>query len=281
MCIYDEIQQQGFTTLRQTLPTEELERLDDICKLLLKAGRDVLACRNRGLITSANPRHNEIEPLVISESNNALEVCRIEWLAGSTPYIRDHLIGILQKLISDITRIPFHLFKDKCNFKHPGGGAFGAHQDIAAYRHFDTHYQITAAISLDPATLENGCLEIASGYLYQYENQDVEELLDTPMGIRPLLNYHHGGKINGDIKEETSSKFDWLPITTEPGDIILFDSYVPHRSARNISTAGRRMLYFTFAAGARCEGLYDIYYASKRSNPNNPIFHISTPTLYR
>ena len=101
------------------------------------------------------------------------------------------------------------------------------------------------------------------------------------MGPRPLFNYHRGGALNGDIEVATSRKFAWQPITAQAGDVILFDSYVPHRSARNNSAVDRRMLFFTFAAGAAHKDLYDTYYASKRNDPGNPIFHISTPTRHR
>ncbi|WP_213939107.1 phytanoyl-CoA dioxygenase family protein [Pseudomonas sp. dw_612] len=281
MSSYIDIKQQGFTVLRQGLTADELGRLDDTCKQLLVAGREVLARRHQDPDMAAARERDESVPVVVGESSNPLEVCRIEWLAGSTPYIQDHLSSRLQQVISDIAQGPFHLFKDKCNFKHPGGGAFGVHQDIAAYRHFDTHYHITAAIALDPATLENGCLEVAPGYLHEHDAQDVEQMLDTPMGPRPLFNYQRGGTLNGDIEEATSRKFEWQPITAQAGDVILFDSYVPHRSARNNSAVDRRMLFFTFAAGAAHKDLYDTYYASKRNDPGNPIFHISTPTRHR
>ncbi|MBI6853479.1 phytanoyl-CoA dioxygenase family protein [Pseudomonas cichorii] len=281
MSSYSDIKQQGFTVLRQSLTADELKHLDDTCKQLLVVGREVLARRYHEPDMAAIRERNENVPVVVGESSNPLEVCRIEWLTGSTPYIQDHLSNRLQQVISDIAQGPFHLFKDKCNFKHPGGGAFGVHQDIAAYRHFDTNYHITAAIALDPATLENGCLEVAPKYLEQHDAQDVEQILETPMGPRPLFNYHRGGDRNGDIETATSCKFEWQPITAQAGDVILFDSYVPHRSARNDSAADRRMLFFTFAAGLAHKDLYDTYYASKRNDPNNPIFHISTPTRHR
>lgn len=281
MSSYIDLKQQGFSVLRQGLTADELQRLDDTCRQLLVTGREVLARRSQDPDMATARERDERAPVVVGESSNPMEVCRIEWLAGSTPYIQDHLSNRLQRLISDIAQEPFHLFKDKCNFKHPGGGAFGVHQDIAAYRHFDTHYHITAAIALDPATLQNGCLEVAPRYLSEHDAEDVEQILATPMGPRPLFNYHRGGTRNGDIEAAISAKFEWQPITAQAGDVILFDSYVPHRSARNDSAFDRRMLFFTFAAGAAHKDLYDSYYASKRNDPGNPIFHISTPTRHR
>ncbi|RLA26442.1 MAG: phytanoyl-CoA dioxygenase family protein, partial [Gammaproteobacteria bacterium] len=59
---------------------------------------------------------------------------------------------------------PAVLFKDKINFKMPGGGGFEPHQDVQAgwSRYADMH--ITALVTIDRATIENGCLEIATNF---------------------------------------------------------------------------------------------------------------------
>jgi hypothetical protein len=54
------------------------------------------------------------------------------------------------------------LFKDKINFKMPGGGGFKAHQDQQAGWSVYAPIFITAMVTLDRATLENGCLEIGT-----------------------------------------------------------------------------------------------------------------------
>jgi hypothetical protein len=56
------------------------------------------------------------------------------------------------------------LFKDKINYKLPGGGGFKPHQDQqagwSAYALF-----ITAMVSIDSTTEENGCLELCAGIM--------------------------------------------------------------------------------------------------------------------
>jgi hypothetical protein len=37
-----------------------------------------------------------------------------------------------------------------------------------------------------------------------------------------------------------------VPVPTEPGDVIFFDSFVPHASKPNPSQACRRVLYLTY-----------------------------------
>ena len=59
---------------------------------------------------------------------------------------------------------PAVLFKDKINYKLPGGDAFKAHQDVQAGWDRYASLHITMLVSIDDATPENGCLELAGGF---------------------------------------------------------------------------------------------------------------------
>jgi len=66
------------------------------------------------------------------------------------------------------------------------------------------------------------------------------------------------------IPDETVAKLDWKYAPTAPGDIVFFDSYVPHRSDPNKTDKPRRALYVTYAKSA--EGDFRTrYYADKRA----------------
>jgi hypothetical protein len=70
--------------------------------------------------------------------------------------------GALSRWAAALMGGPVVLFKDKINFKMPGGAGFELHQDQAAgWSRYAPHF-ITAMITIDPATPENGCLEVAS-----------------------------------------------------------------------------------------------------------------------
>jgi len=56
----------------------------------------------------------------------------------------------------------------------------------------------------------------------------------------------------------------WQIVPTAPGDVLFFDSYVPHRSAPNDTNAPRRVLYATYAKTAEGD-LRTRYYADKRA----------------
>ena len=58
---------------------------------------------------------------------------------------------------------PVVLFKEKINFKMPGAPGFKAHQDQQAGWTRYAPIFVTALVTIDPATIENGCLEMVPG----------------------------------------------------------------------------------------------------------------------
>lgn len=56
------------------------------------------------------------------------------------------------------------LFKEKINYKLPGGRGFAPHQDAPAFASFGQRYHGTLLVSVNRATPENGCLEMSEGY---------------------------------------------------------------------------------------------------------------------
>ena len=58
--------------------------------------------------------------------------------------------GKVLDVVSGLMDEPAVLYKEKINYKYPGGGGYAAHQDAPAYEFID--YHITCLISVDPAT---------------------------------------------------------------------------------------------------------------------------------
>jgi len=145
-------------------------------------------------------------------------------------------------VLADCCGEPVVLFKDKINFKLPGGAGFADHQDAPAYVNFGVEHQLTTMVPVDPFTVENGCLEVA---------RDACERVFLPH------------EADGTLKPEVMAALDVEPLLAVPGDVILFDAWVPHRSGPNRSTRPRRSYYLTFnpaSAGDHREA----YYARKR-----------------
>jgi hypothetical protein len=148
------------------------------------------------------------------------------------------LLGLLQ----DCAGEPVVLFKDKINFKLPGGGGFAPHQDAPAYVDFGVEHHLTVMVPVDAFTAENGCLEMA-----------------VDACARRFLPQNPDGTLRAGVMEELVVQ----PILAEPGDVIVFDAWVPHRSGPNRSVAPRRSFYLTYnpiSAGDRRAA----YYARKR-----------------
>ena len=53
---------------------------------------------------------------------------------------------------------------------------------------------------------------------------------------------------DGVVSTEEEQKMQFTPCETEPGDVVVFSSYVPHRSRPNLSDTSRNLLYLTYNA---------------------------------
>jgi ectoine hydroxylase-related dioxygenase (phytanoyl-CoA dioxygenase family) len=150
--------------------------------------------------------------------------------------------GRLIRAIEQLLGEPAVLFKDKINFKMPGGAGFEPHQDQQAGWTVFAPLFVTALICIDPATLANGCLEMA----------DVPRL---------------GGMIGREwapLTDREMSGFNLIPLPAEPGDVVFFDSYVPHASKPNLTDQARRALYLTY--NRAIDGDHRVrYFADKRA----------------
>jgi len=146
------------------------------------------------------------------------------------------------QMVSELMGETAILYKEKINFKLPGGDGFEPHQDHAAgwWRHGHT-YHVSVLVTIDEATVENGCLELVRG-------EHTKGLLGPEYKAVP---------------EALVQKFKWELHPSKPGDIVFFDSFVPHRSQKNNTSKGRRVLYITY--NKESEGdYYEQYYIDKR-----------------
>lgn len=135
---------------------------------------------------------------------------------------------------------PAVLFKEKINFKLPGASGFKAHQDQQAGWTKYAPLFLTALVTIDPATIENGCLELVAGR-------------------------HRQGLIGDEWRPLDDSSLGLVPVPTEPGDVIFFDSFVPHASKPNLTNQPRRILYLTYNR-AEDGDHREQYFADKRKD---------------
>ncbi len=124
-------------------------------------------------------------------------------------------------------------FTEKLNVKRAHrGGRYVLHQDFPYWERLipGAHKVMTAMISLDDATVANGCLEAAPGSHLQgkHPQRDVE-------GLGSL--------------EMDEARFDMgslRPIETQAGDVLFFGPFLAHRSLPNRSDQDRRALLYSF-----------------------------------
>ena len=151
----------------------------------------------------------------------------------------DKLRGAVSELLGE----PAVLFKDKINFKLPGGGGFKPHQDQQAGWSAYADLFVTAMVSIDPTSEENGCLELCAGH-----------------HTRGLLGSEWTPLTDDDMR-----RLGARPVPTRAGDAVFFDSYTPHASGPNLSSERRRVLYITYNRGSAGDHRAR-YYADKRKS---------------
>ncbi|MCI4187328.1 phytanoyl-CoA dioxygenase family protein [Dickeya dianthicola] len=215
--------------------------------------------------------------IVVPEKQSPELICRMEYLNGTSDAFNQFVTLPVQRRLEELVGAELALFKDKCNVKVPRGGAFPPHQDAPAYLNFGPTIFITAGIMLDALSAENGCLHMATNY--RQLNVGIARNCATSYGDYPLFEYFVGGARNGDIVDEVQAVLQWETIGGQAGDLLVFNSFIPHFSHINASRQHRRVLYLTFnllSEGAH----YQRYYQKKWQDYSNPQFHISTPTMH-
>ena len=127
------------------------------------------------------------------------------------------------------------LYKEKVNYKLPGGAGYAPHQDAPAYPFIDNH--VSCMVAVDDATVANGCLEVVEGMHH--------EVLATDAG--------------GCVHPDLVASYEWRAVEVPAGWTLWFHSRTPHRSGPNDSPHPRRALYPTYNALAEGDLRADYY----------------------
>lgn len=177
-------------------------------------------------------------------SSNERRVSRIENFVPYHPGLAELVNGPQTlALVGQLLGEPAVLFKDKINFKPPYGAGFDWHQDIQAGWDDYGSLQLSLMLPLDPCTPENGCLEVAPGW-------------HTRGWLGPRWQ---------PLSEEALAGAPRLPLLTEPGTAVFFDSFLPHGSGPNRTAGARRVLYATYAKASEGDQR-ERYFRDKRAS---------------
>jgi hypothetical protein len=167
------------------------------------------------------------------------QLCRTEGFVPFHEHLRSLLTtGPMVETASALLGEPAVLYKEKINYKLPGGAGYAPHQDAPAYRFVQTH--VSCMVAVDDALVGNGCLEVVSGQHHE------------------LLPTDETGCLRADVVEAMA----WAPVEVRAGEVLWFHSRTPHRSGPNPGPSPRRALYPTYNALAEGD-LRAAYYEQK------------------
>ena len=161
-------------------------------------------------------------------------ICRTENVSACRPDVRALVDGPLRAIASAHLGTDATAFKDKVNYKQPGGAGFLPHQDRHAYP--DAPDLVSLLVAIDACTEASGCLWIAPG---------VDHLLPTDD--------------RGVVEAHVTDALDWEMVELAPGDALVIDGWLPHWSDANRTDAARRVLVASYApagSGYTRDGYY-------------------------
>jgi hypothetical protein len=169
------------------------------------------------------------------------QLCRSEDFVAVHAGMRDLLCcGPLLEVAGALLGEPAVLYKEKVNYKLPGGAGYSPHQDAPAYPMIECH--VSAMIAVDDADERNGGLEVVSGWF--------DRVLPTDE--------------RGCIAADVAASLEWQPVDVPAGCTLWFHSRTPHRSRANRSDRPRRAVYPTYNAAREGDRRAE-YYAHKRA----------------
>lgn len=180
---------------------------------------------------------------------------------GETVLVRaEHLLGDQSPQISNLLLKPDavaaltevlgdepQLFKEKANYKLPGCRSDLLHQDQAAGWGTYADYFVTMLIAVDENRIDNAAVS------FRRSKQHELRLLGPEW------------QVLSEDEPPFLPESDYEVVEAQPGDVVLFDCYVPHGSPANLSAAARRNLYLTF--NRKADGDHRMaYYRDKWEN---------------
>ncbi|KUJ18468.1 PhyH-domain-containing protein [Mollisia scopiformis] len=147
----------------------------------------------------------------------------------------------LLSILGQLAEEDMLLFKEKINYKLAGSGGFSPHIDSTAYTHVKNIKHLTILLAVDASNMSNGGLEVVEG----------SHLMSVPID-----------RSDNCIEKRWVEEQTWVPVELEPGHLLIFGSYLAHRSGANNSNSNRKAIYATY--NCKSEGdLHDEYYADR------------------
>jgi phytanoyl-CoA hydroxylase len=154
-----------------------------------------------------------------------------DFTAASPALLRVAMSANVHRALDQILGVGRLLFQEMALVKPPRIGSEKPwHQDAAYFRTSDPTLIVGVWIALDPATRENGCMELIRG-----------SHLRGPLPHVPAVDVNVCTVRPDHLRLE-----DRVAVPMDPGDVLLFSSLVHHYTAPNRSDKRRRALQFHY-----------------------------------
>ena len=118
-------------------------------------------------------------------------------------------------------------------FKAPGAWGQPWHQDSYYFPFEPARPVVGIWLAVTEATLDNGCLSVVPGSHTEPVHEHIPDR-------RPGANYGYVEIVDHDTSAAQ-------PVLMQPGDLLVFDSHLMHRSADNVSDGIRAAMVYHFA----------------------------------
>jgi len=223
----DAFKNDGFLVVRQGFDADEMKQIDTWTKELVG-------------LPEVSGKHWVYHEKSL-KGDDADLIGRIENIAPFHDGFAE-LSQVLRAPVAQLLGEEAELFKEKVNFKMPGGDGFKPHQDSQAGWDDYADFFISALVSIDEVTPENGCLKMVSGHHQRGLFKSWEPLSDEDM-----------------------AGMEFVLVPTKPGDVVFFDCYAPHASEPNLTDQTRRIYYATYNRLLAGQHMAQ-YYADKHKN---------------
>ncbi|MGH9212098.1 MAG: phytanoyl-CoA dioxygenase family protein [Acidimicrobiales bacterium] len=140
--------------------------------------------------------------------------------------VTDLLVGLIGPSID--------CFLSQFIFKNPAAWGQPWHQDSFYFDFRPARPVVGVWLAVTEATLENGCLHVLAGSHREPIHEHVPDR-------RPGANYGYVEIVDHDMGRAE-------PVLMDPGDLLLFDSHLMHRSTDNKSDGFRAAMVYHYAA---------------------------------
>lgn len=192
--------------------------------------------------------------------NGKSQLCRTEHYLDFNPAL-NRLLGFSSRpalaaaqLLGDVSGHSL-VFKERINYKLPGGGGFAPHQDSPAWSGDDPtaddaelafmRHTLNMNFAVDRMFLENGGLEVVP----LPRVTGTSELFGGSFGMGEK-SPRYPQNADGTLCDAFCEAQTWEPVVLEPGDVLFFSLHIAHRSGRNLTNGSRRAVYITYAGAS-------------------------------